>query len=245
MLPAFRVLQRGWPARLRRGSMPGFRQGQERSSPAPPLPAWTTTPPVGPRASQLATGWPLGPRQVNLPEAVLREGDPGRGPETSNILGLSAFSASRITVLPPLSSTDPQTSHSDFPSYAAPQCEETACAQPGAGWRHSSVRIPLPAPAPGPPLRQWPQAHGARGERTLPPADHPASERGPGRPGRPCLGVGRPRGTCCTRHCLLGSGWGEGAAATARVINTERGAVARGPTCHAEPEHIEGKQKAT
>lgn len=64
-------------------------------------------------------------------------------------------------------------------------------------------------------------------------------------PGRPCSGAGRPRGTCCTRHCLLGSGWGQGPVATARVINTERGGVARGPTRHAEPEHIEGKQKAT
>lgn len=101
---------------------------------------------------------------------------------------------------------------------------------------------PLPAPVPALLCCQWPQAHGARGERGLPPADHPASERGPG---RPRSGVGRPRGTCCTRHCLLGSGWGQGPAATARVINTERGGVARGPTCHAEPEHIEGKQKAT
>lgn len=92
---------RGWPARPRRGSMPGFRQGREGSSPAPPLPARTAAPPAGPRASQLATWWPLGPRQVNLPEAVLREGDPGGGPETSNSLGLSAFSASWIMVLPP------------------------------------------------------------------------------------------------------------------------------------------------
>lgn len=173
---------RGWPARPRRGSMPGFRQGQEGSSPAPPLPARTTRPPAGPRASQLATRWPLEPWQVNLPEAVLREGDPGRGPETSNSLGLSA---SRITVLPPSLITRTRRPHTltFLPKQRLGARRRGARRVPGQVRGGHSARIPLPAPAPGPPLRQWPQAHGARGERALPPADHPASERGPGRPG--------------------------------------------------------------
>lgn len=61
-----------------------FLSGTGGSSPASPLPAWTVAPPVGPRAPQLAMRSPLGPWQVNLPEVFLREGDLGRGPETSN-----------------------------------------------------------------------------------------------------------------------------------------------------------------
>lgn len=80
-LPAFRILQRlAGPPSPRLNAW--FPSGTGGSSPAPPLPAWTAAPPVGPRAPQLATQWPLGPRQVNLPKVVLREGDPARGPET-------------------------------------------------------------------------------------------------------------------------------------------------------------------
>lgn len=113
-LPAFRILQRGWRARPRRGSMPGFRQGQEA---APRL--FLCQP--GRRHRQWGPGhlsWPRsgpwGHGRSTSPRLFSEKGTWPGAPKQGNSDSVSLLLGSRFC--PSLSSTDLQTSRSDLPS---------------------------------------------------------------------------------------------------------------------------------